>query len=108
MYNILELNDLQENVLQRALQFSDELLAPEAAERDQNEAFAAEHLKSMGRAGLLGVNVSQEYGGLGAGVVAYVFVCVLCACWQTMRSVTRARSGWLQRWRRTARSQDST
>ena len=71
MYNILELNDLQENVLQRALQFSDELLAPEAAERDQNEAFAAEHLKSMGRAGLLGVNVSQEYGGLGAGVVAY-------------------------------------
>lgn len=71
MYNMLELNDLQENVLQRALQFSDELLAPEAAERDQNEAFAAEHLKSMGRAGLLGVNVSQEYGGLGAGVVAY-------------------------------------
>jgi hypothetical protein len=68
---MLQLNDLQENVLQRALQFSDELLAPEAAERDQTETFAAEHLKSMGRAGLLGVNVSQEYGGLGAGVVAY-------------------------------------
>lgn len=71
MYAMLNLNDVQENVLQRALQFSDELLGPEAAQRDRNEQFADEHLKAMGRAGLLGVNVSQEYGGLGAGVVAY-------------------------------------
>ena len=71
MYAMLNLNDVQENVLQRALQFSDELLGPEATERDRNESFADEHLKAMGRAGLLGVNVSQEFGGLGAGVVAY-------------------------------------
>lgn len=68
---MLTLNEVQDNVLQRALQFSDELLGPEASERDREETFAGDHLKSMGRAGLLGVNVSQEYGGLGAGVVAY-------------------------------------
>lgn len=71
MYSMLQLNELQENVLQRALQFSEELLGPEASERDRNESFAGDHLKAMGRAGLLGVNISQEYGGLGAGVVAY-------------------------------------
>lgn len=71
MYRMLTLNDVQENVLQRALQFSDELLGPEAAERDRSEHFSGDHLKAMGRAGLLGVNVSQQYGGLGAGVVAY-------------------------------------
>ena len=71
MHHMLNLNEVQDNVLQRAMQFSDELLAPEATERDREERFASEHLKAMGRAGLLGVNVSQEYGGLGAGVVAY-------------------------------------
>ena len=71
MHHMLKLNDIQENVLQRAMRFSDELLAPEAAERDRQESFADEHLKAMGRAGLLGVNISQNYGGLNAGVVAY-------------------------------------
>lgn len=71
MYPMLQLNELQENVLQRALRFSEEKLAPEAATRDRSEEFAGDHLKAMGRAGLLGVNVSREYGGLGAGVVSY-------------------------------------
>ena len=71
MYQMLQLNELQDNVFQRALRFSEEKLGPEAAERDAREEFAGEHLKAMGRAGLLGVNISQQHGGLGAGVVAY-------------------------------------
>ena len=71
MYNMLALNDVQENVRLRAARFSEEHLAPEAATRDREERFAGEHLKAMGRAGLLGVNISKEHGGLGAGVVAY-------------------------------------
>jgi len=71
MYDMIELNDIQANVLQRALRFSEEKLGPEAAARDRSESFAGDHLKAMGRAGLLGVNISREHGGLGAGVVAY-------------------------------------
>ena len=71
MYDMIELNDIQANVLQRALRFSEEKLGPEAAARDRAERFAGEHLKAMGRAGLLGVNIPRESGGLGAGVVAY-------------------------------------
>ena len=68
---MIELNDIQANVLQRAMRFSEEKLGPEAAARDRSESFAGDHLKAMGRAGLLGVNISRECGGLGAGVVAY-------------------------------------
>ena len=50
MYNMLALNDVQENVRLRAARFSEEHLAPEAATRDREERFAGEHLKAMGRA----------------------------------------------------------
>ena len=68
---MLQLNDIQDNVYQRASQFSEEFLAPQASQRDRDESFAEETLKALGRAGLLGINISQHYGGLGAGVVAY-------------------------------------
>jgi hypothetical protein len=70
-FDMYALNPVQENVFQRAQQFSEELLAPQAQYRDRNEEFPTDHLKALGRAGLLGVNISKEYGGLGAGVVAY-------------------------------------
>lgn len=68
---MLKLNPLQENVLERAQRFSEELLAPQAPQRDRDGSFPTDNLKALGRAGLLGVNVSSEYGGLGAGVVSY-------------------------------------
>ena len=70
-FDMYALNAVQENVFQRAQQFSEELLAPQAQQRDRTEEFPTEHLKALGRAGLLGVNISKQYGGLDAGVVAY-------------------------------------
>ena len=69
---MIELNLAQRNVRERALRFSEELLAPKAADRDRAGEFAADDLKALGRAGLLSVNVPAAHGGLGAGVVAYV------------------------------------
>lgn len=68
---MIKLNPVQANVLERAMRFSEELLAPQAPQRDREGIFPTENLKALGRAGLLGVNVSTQYGGLGAGVVAY-------------------------------------
>jgi len=39
---------------------------------DHTEAFPTESLKALGRAGLLGVNIDERWGGLEAGVYAYV------------------------------------
>lgn len=68
---MIKLNPVQENVFERAQRFSEELLAPQAPQRDRDGAFPTDNLKALGRAGLLGVNVSTSYGGLGAGVVSY-------------------------------------
>ena len=68
---MIALNPVQQNVFERAQRFSEELLAPQAPQRDREGGFPTENLKALGRAGLLGVNVSTQYGGLGAGVVAY-------------------------------------
>ena len=47
-------------------------LAPQAVILDRDEEFPTESLKALGRAGLLGVNIEEQWGGLEAGVLAYV------------------------------------
>ncbi len=66
-----ELTDEQRLVQESAREFARRVLAPKAAERDRTEAFPEEELRELGRLGLLGVNVPEEYGGAQAGVVAY-------------------------------------
>ncbi|MGI6712407.1 MAG: acyl-CoA dehydrogenase [Bacillota bacterium] len=51
--------------------FSDEVVAPGAAERDEKEEFDLEIWKKMGELGLTGLIVPEEYGGTGAGALVY-------------------------------------
>jgi alkylation response protein AidB-like acyl-CoA dehydrogenase len=53
--------------------FAREVLAPRIAETDLG-AFPFESLREAGRRGLLGVKIPQEYGGLGASMVAHCSV----------------------------------
>lgn len=55
--------------------FSDEVVAPGAAERDEKEEFDFECWKKMGETGLTGLIVPEELGGSAAGALAYV-MCV--------------------------------
>jgi hypothetical protein len=55
----------------KARRFADEVLAPDARGWDRGEGYPLETLRALGRAGLMGINISPEYGGLGAGTVAY-------------------------------------
>ncbi len=48
-----------------------ESLRAQALVRDDEATFPLDSLKDLADAGLMGVNVRPEYGGLGAGVVAY-------------------------------------
>ena len=66
-----ELNETQKLVRDTARRFATTELRPHAAERDRSEAFPGEALKKMAELGLMGVNISGDYGGSEAGTVAY-------------------------------------
>ncbi len=51
--------------------FSDEVVAPGAAERDEKEEFDMECWKKMAELGLAGLIVPEEYGGTNAGALVY-------------------------------------
>jgi alkylation response protein AidB-like acyl-CoA dehydrogenase len=52
-------------------QFSRNIVAPAAAERDEKKEFPAEILKKMGELGLMGMMIPFEYDGSGADAVGY-------------------------------------
>jgi alkylation response protein AidB-like acyl-CoA dehydrogenase len=67
----LELSDIQNEIRKMARDYATRVIAPKAREIDEKEIFPKEILKGLGELGLLAVNVPEELGGSGAGVVAY-------------------------------------
>lgn len=62
------LNDEQRRILQQAKAVADASVAPHAARVDRERAFPIESLAGLGGAGLLGLTVPTEYGGMGQGL----------------------------------------
>ena len=62
------INMLRETVYQ----FAQNELAPRAAEIDEKNEFPADMWKKLGDLGLLGITVSEEYGGADMGYLAHV------------------------------------
>jgi alkylation response protein AidB-like acyl-CoA dehydrogenase len=54
-----------------AKKFAEKELAPVAAELDEKQEVNLKALKELGELGYLGMTVPEEYGGIGAGAVAY-------------------------------------
>jgi alkylation response protein AidB-like acyl-CoA dehydrogenase len=52
--------------------FAEAEIRPVAQELDEREEFSPELTRRMGKLGLFGVTVSEEYGGLGLGYLPYV------------------------------------
>ena len=57
-----------------AREIAAEVLAPRAAHHDETGEFPAEGLRALGGAGLLGMLVPREYGGLGASIETFTDV----------------------------------
>ena len=68
-----------------ACQFAQDVLQPRVIEAYANETSDPELFKLMGEAGLLGVTVPEEYGGLGVGYVSYGLIA---------REIERVDSGY--------------
>src|SRR5271169_6413576 len=81
----LELNETQRMVQKAARDYAARFIAPEAAATDKLERFPRAILRGLGGLGLLAVNVPEEYGGAGAGAVAYALAMqeVASACAST-------------------------
>ncbi len=66
------LNEQQAGIRDMAREFARNEIAPFAAQWDRDEIVPHETLKKMGRLGLMGVCVPQEWSGAGADFVSYV------------------------------------
>ena len=66
-----ELTETQKLVQQTARDFASKSIAPRAADNDKLERFPLEEMKGLAELGLLAVNVPDDLGGAGAGVVSY-------------------------------------
>lgn len=72
--NYDSLTDLQLELRASVKHFADVELAPIAAEVDAKNEFPSEMWKKMGDMGLLGVTVSEEYGGMGMGYFEHCII----------------------------------
>ncbi|RDV39286.1 acyl-CoA dehydrogenase [Bradymonadaceae bacterium TMQ3] len=67
----LQLTPSQRDVQARAREICREHIAPRALSRDTSAEFPLDDLRRLADAGLMGVNIASDLGGLQAGVVAY-------------------------------------
>jgi len=69
-----ELSEEQTLIQRMARDYATRRLLPRAAERDLNETFPEAELRELAEMGLLGIAISEDLGGAGAGTVAYSLV----------------------------------
>ena len=67
-----DLTKEQEMIRREVRKFAESEIAPVAAELDEKEEFSADITKKMGEIGLLGLFVSEQYGGEGLDYISYI------------------------------------
>ena len=72
----LRLTDEHEMIRKMVRRFAENEVAPIAAEIDEKGKVPFENIKMMGELGLLGLTVSEEYGGAGMDTVSYCIAVV--------------------------------
>lgn len=65
-----------EDLLNLVRKFAQEEIAPIAEEFDHSGDFPLETIKKMGEMGLMGIEVPEEYGGVGMDTLAYVLTMI--------------------------------
>jgi alkylation response protein AidB-like acyl-CoA dehydrogenase len=88
----LTLTETQALVQKTARDFAQRVIAPEASAIDREERFPREQLKGLAELGLMAVNVPEDLGGSGAGVISYALameeVAAACASTAVTMAVT--------------------
>jgi alkylation response protein AidB-like acyl-CoA dehydrogenase len=66
--------ELTEHVIQTARDFAQQYIKPHVMEWDEAQEFPVHIFKELGKLGLMGVLVPEEYGGAGLGYMEYSYV----------------------------------
>ena len=64
-------SELTEQVAQTARDFAQQYIKPHLMEWDESQEFPVHIFKELGKLGLMGVLVPEEYGGTGLGYFEY-------------------------------------
>jgi alkylation response protein AidB-like acyl-CoA dehydrogenase len=85
-----ELDQVELAVIETAEQVAREVIQPRAQHYDETETFCAESLKALAELGCMGINLPEQYGGLGIGSLAMsrVVEAVAGACASTASALT--------------------
>jgi alkylation response protein AidB-like acyl-CoA dehydrogenase len=107
----LELTPEQQMIQTMAREFAENEVRPIAGELDRDARFPHETVKRMGELGLMGITVSEEWGGSGADTVSYVVALVeiakACASHAAIMSVNNSLyCGAIQRFGSNAQKQE--
>src|SRR5579862_8020768 len=63
-----KLNPDQQKIIETVRKVADEAIAPRAADTDRDAVFPRESLNALAAAGLFGLTVPREFGGMGEGL----------------------------------------
>lgn len=85
-----ELDQVELAVIETAEKLAREVIQPRAQHYDETETFCAESLQALAELGGMGINLPEEYGGLGIGSLAMsrVVEAVAGACASTASALT--------------------
>src|SRR6476661_8123211 len=67
-----DLGEMADTIRETTRRFSDDKIAPIAAEIDETNTFPRQLWPQMGELGLHGITVEEEFGGLGLGYLEHV------------------------------------
>ena len=88
------LSEEHEMLRNAAREFAQNEIMPIAAEHDESGEFALDTIRKMGKMGLMGIEVPEEYGGAGMDTLAYVLaleeICKADAAHGTVMSVNNS------------------
>lgn len=69
-----EIDELSRQAAATARDFALQYIKPHVMEWDESQHFPAEIMRAMGKLGLMGVVVPEEYGGAGMGYIEYILI----------------------------------
>ncbi|MFI5193540.1 MAG: acyl-CoA dehydrogenase family protein [Chitinophagales bacterium] len=69
-----EIDELSRQAAATARDFALQYIKPHVMEWDESQHFPAEIMHAMGKLGLMGVVVPEEYGGAGMGYIEYILI----------------------------------
>ncbi|MFJ8236920.1 acyl-CoA dehydrogenase family protein [Ureibacillus sp. NPDC094379] len=69
-----DLTEEQKMLLKMIKEFADEVVAPEAIERDRNKTFPIKVFKQLSDMGIMGLPFPEKFGGAGADTISFAIV----------------------------------